>query len=158
MFEFLNYERMLNRARCKIISITQITSDDPSGEMASKIFSLFDEYQSKENGKHTLRAMKENARRGYMNGSRAPFGYRAIEVDIEGNNGKKKKRIEVDPVESEIVKKIYALYLHGSELGSMGAKEITSYLNNKHIKMRNAQWTRSRFHEILSSPTYKSEH
>ena len=57
MFEFLNYERRLKRANCKLISITQITSDDPAGEMESKIFSLFDEYQSKENGKHTLRAM-----------------------------------------------------------------------------------------------------
>ena len=42
MFEFLNYERMLKRANCKLVSITQITSDDPAGEMASKIFSLFD--------------------------------------------------------------------------------------------------------------------
>ena len=90
MFEFLNYERMLKRANCKIVSITQITSDDPAGEMASKIFSLFDEYQSKENGKHTLRAMKENARRGFINGSKPPYGYRAVEVDIEGAKGKKK--------------------------------------------------------------------
>ena len=59
---------MLKRANCKLISITEITSDDPAGEMASTIFSLFDEYQSKENGKHTLRAMKENARRGFING------------------------------------------------------------------------------------------
>ena len=98
MFEFLNYERMLKRANCKLVSITQITSDDPAGEMASKIFSLFDEYQSKENGKHTLRAMKENARRGFINGSKPPYGYRAFEVDVEGAKGKKKKRIEIDPI------------------------------------------------------------
>lgn len=30
-----------------------------------QIMTLFDEYQSKENAKHTLRAMNENARRGY---------------------------------------------------------------------------------------------
>jgi hypothetical protein len=30
----------------------------------------FDDYQSKENAKHTLRAMKENARQGYWNGTR----------------------------------------------------------------------------------------
>ena len=78
MFEFLNYERMLKRSNCKLVYITQITSDDPAGEMASKIFSLFDEYQSKENGKHTLRAMKENARRGFINGSKPPYGYRAV--------------------------------------------------------------------------------
>jgi hypothetical protein len=31
----------------------------------------FDEYQSKENGKHTLRAMKENARQGFWTGPAA---------------------------------------------------------------------------------------
>ncbi len=159
MFEYLNYERMLKRANCKIISITQQTSDDPAGEMAGKIFSLFDEYQSKENGKHTLRAMKENARRGFMNGSRAPYGYRAVEVDVEGAKGKKKKRIQVDPVESKIVQQIFSMYIHGGESGSMGAKDITTYLNNKNITMRNnKKWTRGRVHEVLSNTAYIGEH
>lgn len=158
MFEFLNYERMLKRANCKLVSITQITSDDPAGEMASKIFSLFDEYQSKENGKHTLRAMKENARRGYINGSKPPYGYRAVEVDIEGAKGKKKKRIEIDPIESVIVQRIFDWYLHGNEQGSMGAKEIATYLNNKNTPMRTQQWNRSRVHEVLSSKTYIGEY
>ena len=95
MFEFLNYERMLKRAGCKIISITQITSNDPAGEMAAKIFSLFDEYQSKENGKYTLRAMKENARRGYFNGSRPPYGYRTIETELMGTKGKKRNALKL---------------------------------------------------------------
>ena len=158
MFEFLNYERRLKRANCKLVSITQITSDDPAGEMASKIFSLFDEYQSKENGKHTLRAMKENARRGFINGSKPPYGYRAFEVDIEGAKGKKKKRIEIDPIESVIVQRIYDWYLHGNEQGSMGAKEIATYLNNKNTPMRAQQWNRSRVHEVLSSRTYIGEY
>lgn len=37
--EFGLYERRLNKADVKLISITQQTSDDPSGEMARKIFS-----------------------------------------------------------------------------------------------------------------------
>lgn len=39
---------------------------------------LFDEYQSKENAKHTLRAMRENARQDFWNGARPPFGYDTI--------------------------------------------------------------------------------
>ena len=158
MFEFLNYERMLKRAHCKVISITQITSNDPAGEMASKIFSLFDEYSSKENGKHTLRAMKENARRGYFNGSKPPYGYRTVDTEVIGSKGKIKKRIEPDPVESSIVKRIYDLYVNGGEQGSMGAKDIATYLNNKSIMMRTQKWNRSRVHEILSSPTYMGEY
>jgi hypothetical protein len=52
--------------------------------MASKIFSLFDEYQSKENGKHTLRAMQENARQGFLQRSRPPFGYGVVETEALG--------------------------------------------------------------------------
>ncbi len=158
LFEFLNYERQLKRVGCKIISITQQTSDDPAGEMASKIFSLFDEYQSKENGKHTLRAMKENARRGYFNGSNAPYGYRTIETEIEGAKNKKKKIIAIDPAEAVIVTKIFDLYLNGNEKGSMGAKEIATYLNSRGIRHRRTAWNRSRVHEVLSSRTYIGEY
>ena len=63
LFECLRYERTLKRSGVRVVSITQETSDDPSGEMASKIFSLFDEYQSKENGKHTLRDAGERPAR-----------------------------------------------------------------------------------------------
>ena len=79
LFQFLHYERILKKVGVKIVSITQQTGDDAAGEMASKLFSLFDEYQSQENAKHTQRAMQENARQGYWNGSVPPFGYRAVD-------------------------------------------------------------------------------
>jgi hypothetical protein len=43
-----------------------------------QIMTLFDEYQSKENGKRTLRAMKENARQGFWNGALPPIGCRIV--------------------------------------------------------------------------------
>ena len=155
--EFALYERKLKRAGVKVISITQQTNDDPSGEMARKIFSIFDEYQSKENGKHTLRAMKENARQGYTNGSRPPFGYRSVEVDAVGNKGKHKKRLSIDPVESLQVKKVFDLYLQGNGGETMGAKQIATYLNDRGQTLRGAKWTRGRVHEVLSNRTYIGE-
>ena len=158
LFEFLRYERSLKHSGCKIVSITQQTSDDPAGEMASKIFSLFDEYQSKENGKHTLRAMKENTRQGFFNGSRPPFGYRAVETERMGNKGKKKKILEIDPVESGTVKRIFDLYINGNEGRSMGAKEIATLLNTRNITLRGAQWNKSRIHEVLANTVYINEY
>jgi DNA invertase Pin-like site-specific DNA recombinase len=67
-YGFVSYARRLTRAGVKLISITQPTGEEASGEMMRQVISLFDEYQSKENGKHTLRAMKENARQGFWNG------------------------------------------------------------------------------------------
>src|SRR5471030_1222020 len=107
LFEFLGYERRLKRAGVRVISITQQTSDDPAGEMASKIFSLFDEYQSKENGKHTLRAMQENARQGFFNGSRPHFGFKTAAVEALGNKGQHKKTIAVDSTEASMVQRIF---------------------------------------------------
>jgi site-specific DNA recombinase len=42
--------------------------------MMRKIMALFDEYQSRENGKHVMRALKENARQGFWNGALPPIG------------------------------------------------------------------------------------
>ncbi|MGO9446065.1 MAG: recombinase family protein [Thiobacillaceae bacterium] len=157
LFEFLNYERRLKLSGCKVLSITQQTSDDPAGDMASKIFSLFDEYQSKENGKHTLRAMKENARRGYFNGSKPPFGYRTVETELIGNKGKKKKRLEIDPAESAVVQQVFDVYLNGDS-HTHGAKDIAVRLNNRGISLRGQQWNRSRVHEVLANRLYIGEY
>ena len=89
--EFGLYERMLKKAGCRLISITQQTGNDNAGEMARQIFSVFDEYQSRENSKHTLRAMKENAVNGNFNGSKPTFGYKVVESVGLGNGGNKKR-------------------------------------------------------------------
>jgi DNA invertase Pin-like site-specific DNA recombinase len=57
------------QAGVRLVSITQELGDDPMSNMIRQIMALFDEYQSKENAKHTLRAMKENARQGFWNGA-----------------------------------------------------------------------------------------
>ena len=81
-FAFEFYLRKLSKHGVALISITQdVVEGDPAQVMMRKVIALFDEYQSKENAKHVLRAMKENARQGYWNGSRPPFGYTTVEVE-----------------------------------------------------------------------------
>lgn len=43
-------------------------------DVAVLVMALFDEYQPKENAKHTQRAMKANALQGFWNGSLPPIG------------------------------------------------------------------------------------
>lgn len=158
MIEFGVYEKRLKRHGVKIISITQQTSDDSTGEMARRLFSLFDEYQSKENAKHTSRAMCENARQGYYNGSKAPFGFKAVATDIPGSRGRKKKRLEVDEAEAIVVRTIFDLYVNGHEGRTMGIKEIAKYLAGRGQLMRGRQWSIQKIHDILSSRAYLGEH
>lgn len=73
-FEMEFYIRKLAKNGVRLLSITQEMGDDPMHVMMRQIMSLFDEYQSRENAKHVLRALKENARQGFWNGSRPPIG------------------------------------------------------------------------------------
>ena len=66
--------------------------------MFRQLCSMFDEYQSRENAKHVLRAMKENARHGFWNGSPAPYGYKAFVVETRADAVK--KQLEIEPAEA----------------------------------------------------------
>src|ERR1700693_5229587 len=71
-FEVEFFVRKLAKNGVRLVSITQEMGDDPMHVMMRQIMALFDEYQSKENAKHVIRALKENARQGFWNGSPPP--------------------------------------------------------------------------------------
>jgi site-specific DNA recombinase len=125
--------------------------------MICRIFSVFDEYQSKENGKHTLRAMRENARQGFFNGSLPPVGYHAVEVQLPGNKGRK-KRLEVDVPESALVHRVFELYLHGERGRDFGLYGIAEYMNEQGLLVRGHRWTKGRVYEVLTHRAYIGEH
>lgn len=156
--QFGVYERKLGKNGVKIISITQPTADDSSGELVRRILSTFDEYQSKENSKHTSRAMRENARQGFFNGSRPPFGYMAVSTEILGSRGRKKKRLQIDESEAGIIRMIYDLYLHGIEGREVGCKEIAKHLTAKGLLMRGRSWTIQKVHKLLSDSLYMGDY
>jgi site-specific DNA recombinase len=122
--------------------------------MMRQVIALFDEYQSRENGKHVLRAMKENARQGFYNGSPLPLGYELSEVEKRGHRTKKK--LVIDPVEAETVRLIYRLYLEGDAgKGPMGVKEVTKALNSRGLRTRRgARFGIGSVHKILTNPVY----
>ena len=156
--EFGVYERKLVKNKVKVVSITQPTSDDAGGEMMRRIINLFDEHQSKENSKHVSRAMKENARQGYFNGSKPPFGYQAIATDRAASRGRSKKKLAVDEAEAGVVRQVYDLYLHGLDGRMMGCKEIGKHLAGKGLLMRGSAWTLQKIHSMLSDPTYMGDY
>jgi site-specific DNA recombinase len=122
--------------------------------MMRKVIALFDEYQSKENAKHVIRSMKENARQGFWNGATAPLGYKLVEAEKRGE--KIKKKLDVDPVEAETVRLIYKLYLHGDgNSGALGVKEVVKWLNrNGHRTRRGESFGVAPVHKILTNAVY----
>lgn len=157
-FELEFYVRKLAKNGVKLVSITQEMGDDPMHVMMRQIMALFDEYQSKENGKHVMRALKENARQGFWNGALPPIGYRIVAAEQRG--AKTKKKLEIDPLHADTVRLIYRLALEGNGTsGPMGVKAIVSHLNARRIFTRDGgRWGIGQLHRILTRRTYIGEH
>ena len=157
-FELEFYVRKLAKNGVKLVSMTQELGDDPMHVMMRQIMALFDEYQSKENAKHTLRALKENARQGFWNGSLPPVGYRV--VDAEKRGAKVKKVLEIDPLHADTIRLMFQLALNGDgESGRMGVKAIATYLNERKLYTRTGgRWGVGTVHRILTRRTYIGEH
>jgi site-specific DNA recombinase len=157
-FELEFYVRRLAKNGVRLVSITQEMGDDPMHVMICQIMALFDEYQSKENAKHVLRALKENARQGFWNGSLPPIGYRVVAAEQRG--AKVKKKLEIDPLHADTVRLIYRLALEGDGTsGPMGVKIIASHLNQRRIFTRDGgRWGIGQVHRILTRATYVGRH
>lgn len=158
MYGALHYERLLQQAGAEVISITQPTSDDSTGRLLKNLISMMDSYSSQENAKHTSRAMKENARRGFFNGSRAPFGYQVVATAVVGHKGKARKQLDIDELEAHTVRRIFSLYIHGLNGTAMGMKAIAVHLNEAGCLMRGKPWRIQKLHDVLSDPTYRGEY
>src|SRR2546426_1392949 len=158
-FQLEFYVRRLAKSGVRLVSITQELGDDPMSNMIRQIMALFDEYQSKENAKHTLRAMKENARQGFWNGSLPPIGYRIVQA-TEQHGHRIKKILEIDPIQAETVRLIFRLAREGDGTsGPMGVKSIAKHLNEAGIRTRDGRrWGVDAVHKVLTRTTYIGRH
>jgi len=146
--------RKLRKHGVDVVSVTQPTGDDPSQELMRQMIGIFDEYTSRENGKNVTRAMRESAKQGFWNGATPPLGYRIVEAEQRGS--KIKKRLDVDPVEAELVRLIYKLYAEGDgKSGPLGVKETTKWLNaHGHRTRKGAAFGVGPVHNILTNKCY----
>jgi site-specific DNA recombinase len=146
--------RRLKKYGVDVVSTTQPTGDDPSQHLMRQMIGLFDEYTSRENGKNVTRAMRESAKQGFWNGATPPLGYKIIEAERRG--AKIKKKLDIDPVEAELVRLIFQLYTEGDHLtGALGIKETTKWLNAHGYRTRKgATFGIGPVHGILTNTCY----
>lgn len=149
------YVRKLRRAGVQLVSITQELGEDAQGDLIRKIFNAFDEHQSRENAKHTHRAMLENARQGYWNGAVAPFGYATVVKERRGNKDKKVLVVRED--EARIVRQIVDMYL-GVDGPPKGLKAIVNHLNERGITRRGRRFGVGSLQDLLTTSTYSGRH
>jgi site-specific DNA recombinase len=156
-YAFEHYRRRLKRHEVSVISMTQEVADNPQGDLIRNILTSFDAYASAETAKHVLRSMQENARQGFWNGSRPPFGYRTVEAERRGD--KIKKKLAIAEGEAQMVQIIYGLYTAGNgDKGPMGVKAIADHLNTRGMTLRGRRFHVSNVYDILTRSTYGGTH
>lgn len=108
--EFALYERRLNKAGVKVVSITQQTSEHTAGEMARRTH-LLDVRRIPEQGELQAHAACDEGERtaGLLQcGSQPSFGFKNEELDLVAAKGKK-KRLVIDEAEAPIVRRVFDL-------------------------------------------------
>ena len=150
-------KRRLQKHGVSLLSMTQDFGEGAAAEFAETIVAAADSYNSAETAKHVTRTMLENARQGFWNGSKPPFGYRTVAAEQRGQ--RLKKRLEIEPREAETVRLIFRLFRDGDGTrGPMGVKDITSWLNAHGMKHRATLFYTSAVHAILTRESYTGTH
>ena len=147
------YKHRLDIARTKLIYLTMpVDRDTMQGRLMDGIFEIFDEHKSMQTSVDTKRSLIQNAKKGYWNGGKIPFGFYVVPDKINP----KKKRLEINESEARIIKKIFDKRAEGF----LGARGITDWLNNQGYSNRNKRWTKStianllRNHSVIGQMTF----
>jgi site-specific DNA recombinase len=130
----LVYRKRLERRGIKVVSIMQPIDDGPVGKLMETIFAAFDQYESDMNAYRTMAAMRENAERGFFNGSKAPFGFKIIKVK-DGKN--ERGKLVQEPEEAPVLRLVFDLCVEG-----LGAKATAAELNKRGIGYRSRSWSK----------------
>lgn len=141
------YKSLLRKQGVEVVSINEQIDDSPSGKMLEGIVEVMDEFYSANLSQDTIRGMKENARRGYLNGGSIPYGYKKIRIKVGTSE---KSTLVIDEEHAHIVKQIFELCIQG-----YGAKLIAEILNSKGYRTRKgSKWETNGLRYILWNETY----
>ena len=144
------YKKLLRDRGIKLISINEPLEDSPSGHLLEGVIETIDEFYSENLGEDIKRGMRENAGRGFFNGSRPPYGLHKVDV-IDGD--KTRYRLEPDPEGSSSLQTIRRIFDLASK--GMGCKDIAKTLNREGYHTGNQrQWGQTTVHKVLTNEAY----
>jgi site-specific DNA recombinase len=146
----ITYKALLKSKGIKVISVNEPLNDSPSGQLLEGIIESIDEFYSANLGQDVKRGMRENAQRGFFNGSRAPQGLHRVPVQ---DGARTRYRLEPDPDDSVAVNVLRRMF--GMALRDMGCKEIAKVMNKEGFRTANGQpWGKTTVYKILTNEAY----
>ena len=146
-YDSATYKSKLKKNGVRVYSAKENINDDASGILMESVLEGMAEYYSKELSQKVNRNMRLNAMKGYFNGGFVPLGYKVVTVDC---GTYKKKRLEIDPITSKIVKEIFELRADETKIDY-----IIDILNHKGYKNINGKpFTRNSLQTMLKNKRY----
>lgn len=142
-FDSIFYKRALDKVGTSMIYVSMdIDRETDSGWLTEGLMELVDEYTSRMTAKDTRRSMERNARMGYWNGGRTPYGYEAVPADDDP----KRRVLRILDHEAAIIRRIFELRIAGQ-----GAKNIAAILDDEGHTNRDRKWYKHSVAGILRS-------
>jgi DNA invertase Pin-like site-specific DNA recombinase len=146
----ITYKTLLRNKGIDVISINEPVDDSPTGRLLEGVIESIDEFYSDNLGQDIRRGMRENASRGFFNGSRPPYGFRKIKVRDGDRERNKMEPESEDSVAVQTVRRIFDMAFKGK-----GCKEIAITLNRDGVRTANGQlWGRTTVYKVLSNEAY----
>ncbi len=147
----ITYKTLLRSKGIEVISINEPVDDSPTGRLIEGVIESIDEFYSANPGQDIKRGMRENASRGYFNGSRPPFGLRRVTVH-EG--GRLRQHLEPEPDGTPVVELVRRMF--GMAASGMGCKAIAERLNVEGARTGTGQrWGATTVYKVLTNEAYK---
>ncbi len=141
------YKTMLRKKGVRVISINEPSEDTPTGKLLEAMIESLDEFYIANLGEEVTRGLRESASRGNFLAPYAPYGYRKVKVK---ENQKDHIKLEIDPQQAEIVKRIFNEVIRGK-----GQMEIAKMLNEEGVPgPRKGGWRKTTIGSILSQEIY----
>jgi site-specific DNA recombinase len=149
-FDSVTYKTLLKSKGIRVISINEHIDDSPSGQLLEGVIESIDEFYSASLGEDIKRGMRENAKRGFFNGSRPPYGLRRVPVQ---DGSKTRYKLGYDPGDSvalNVVRRIFAMAVQ-----DIGCKAIAKVMNDEGFRTRHGRlWGRTTIHKVLTNEAY----
>jgi site-specific DNA recombinase len=140
------YKSLLRKQGVSVVSMNEQVDDTPAGKLLEGIIEVIDEFYSLNLAEDTIRGLRENANRGFQNGS-IPAGYKAKTV-MDGHN--ERTKLEPDEAFAPVIQRIFAMALK-----NMGIKEIAKTLNSEGVMTKAGKpWANSTVKYVLKNEAY----
>jgi site-specific DNA recombinase len=140
------YKMRLAKCGTEMVYVSlSIDRNTDGGWVTEGVMELFDEMYSRQIAADTRRSMLKNARDGYWNGGRPPYGYKPVPA----TENPKRKKLALVPEEAATVQEIFRMKQTGQ-----GAKTIAIALSSQGIANRGLDWNKKSVTAVLRNPAY----